>query len=177
MSPATPPGPRARYKGSMAPIVTAICSVAVRPNFLSYTESLTGPLERVKIEKMSIMWGPIYKVWSSLSFAQTFVEEVMQQVANKMKVQWCVDLESTSDEQITAWSQSHAKQFRAMSRHLGQAIAARKGWALNIVKAPVDAGDDDDGEQEGEEKGEEEVPKETDEVCDEVDDNRADEDM
>jgi hypothetical protein len=157
---------RSRYKGPLEPIIAAISKVATKPNFLQYTETLTGPVERVKIEKVAEMWGPIHAVWPQLTFNQKDVEDCMNKVGHKRSSDWHVDPENTTEEMIATWAVACAKMFRAMARHLRQGIDARKGWAMTVVKVvqePVDAGD---GDEAGGEGGEEEVPKVTDEVDD-----------
>ncbi len=158
----------------MEPIVTAIMLVAKTPNFLQYTESLTGPLDKVKIEKVTRMWAPIHSLWPPLTFTQTFIEACMTKVAVAMSRKWHVDADNTREEQVKAWAVAHGKQFRAMARHLSQAVAARKGWALTTVKAIVDnpdkgdAVEDERAERENAEEGGEEEEAEKDEEVDEA---------
>ena len=113
------PALRKYYKGPKAPIVAAVCAAARVPDFLSYSERLDAPLQVAKIIPHRKMWQEIRQQHGTLSFAQSFVEEVLDEVAtiNGEKI-WKRALTPT---ELADWKPSAARMFRSMARAISQA--------------------------------------------------------
>lgn len=138
---------------------------------MKYCEDLKGPVNRDKLKGAETVLKAAYEAWPPMTFSQTWAVEVMCQVEAKQRAAWG---DRMPKAQLTSWSTSLAKQFRAMTRHFAQGLITKKDWAHGIINSSVvkgsenNAGDGEDGEGvevhgEGEEGGEEEIGGEGDE--------------
>lgn len=118
-------------------------------------------------------------MWPKLSFSQKDVVAVMAQVEAKQREVWPKQLNA---KDLKVWQEALAKQFRAMARHLGQALIKKRPWALQVVadgKHEPDAGcaeDEEEEDAEGEEEEEELLEEEEDEEEEQEEDEEESDD-
>ena len=73
---------RARFDGAVctAALIAAICTVASKPGFLKYGETLDCPVNQSKILAVKAIWFEAYKLWKPLTFSQKYIEELSSKV-------------------------------------------------------------------------------------------------
>jgi len=117
---------RARYDGPTECVVDAILPSAVVPDFLKYSELLDAPVQHQKIAMHASMWAKIRAIHPSLSFSQSFMEQVFQDVGLRAsESQWPRAL---TKEEMDNWSSSISKQFRSQARAIAQAQYKPPAW-------------------------------------------------
>lgn len=144
------------------------------PNGLKYVEDLRGPVNKSRIQASRSVWKVAYGTTKKLAFTQAFLVEVMAEVEALNRTKWGDPMPSAV---LKNWKTSLAKQFRAMARHLSQALSTNKQWAWEIVNGDREEGKEEATESRGDEAAEtgEEEDAEGDEEEDAEGDGEGDE--
>jgi hypothetical protein len=162
-------------------LINAICLVARRPQFLKYGEALDCKVNQKRVAQVKPIWVAAHKLWSKLSFTQKYVEDLMLKVEVRQRELWGKEM---PPKVLKSWQVATARQFRAMARHVSQALIKKRPWAVSLIadgvakgEVPKDEAEDTDEDEdtdacEGEEGAEEEDPKESDEIVEATDEEQ-----
>ena len=147
---------RPRFCGDNGAIVAALTEAASLPDFLKYSESLTGPVRSERILEHKAMWRSIYSVAPNLCFSQGQVEDMMVKVAEAKARHWP---RSLTEAELKEWKASLAKQLRAQARAITK--CKRSTWVTDLlggraegVQGKLGEQQEDDEEEDASDDGE-----------------------
>jgi len=127
---------RSCWSGQPNELADVIAPCASVPIFLVYGETMDTPLQINRITPHRHMWRQLKTIVPNLSFTQSALESVMDEVYKRAKDGWPKYL---TDAELGDWRSRMAKRIRAMGRAISQAEVKNKnaGWLLTLWKGPL----------------------------------------
>ena len=123
-----------RFAGDGGKILEIICRRAAVPDFLPYGDFSNCKTEPKKILAQREMWQQLRVEHPSLSFPQSVLEIIMEQVAGEKASEWNRPLDAAEVKDFKA---RMARRMRAQSRHICQALIKNPNtaWLLQLFPA------------------------------------------
>ena len=97
----------------------ALLSAMVVPGFLQYSEDPSARIDTHKIQRHKPLWQCVYRAHPALTFMQTDMESTFKRIVPQASQKWSRVL---TEDEVSKWATSQAKQFNCMARHIKQAI-------------------------------------------------------
>ena len=128
--------PRARFDGEPDVLVNVFVKHVNMPNFLGYTEDMSGPKQPEKLLRKAAFFVELVDMAPKLTFSQAFLEKVLELSYEKLSTD--VWKRTMSDPQKGTWKTSLAKQIRVACRHITQ--SQKTSWYAKIFQPTPDDG-------------------------------------
>ena len=127
------------HVGELQDIADIVSPFAEYPDFLKYGEKPKGcPVVVELIIPFKDMLVKLYKLHPTLSFRQSDIAQVFGLVAEAKGSSWVRKL--TKDE-LPSYETRIALRFRAMARHVSQALLKRTTWAVAMFDGEEEQGE------------------------------------